>query len=103
MNSWLLAIIIGAACGLVIGVKIARDSNREQPVLGGLLAQVFHYLACAGLTGMPPFIIAGIIVGLSFLKLFGTAVGFLAVTGMLLLIYAAVEPSQSQSAPTRHT
>lgn len=89
--SWLLAVVIGAACGLVIGIKIARESNKKQPVLGGLPAQIFHYLACAGLTGMLPFIIAGIIVGLSFWALFGTALGFLALTGLFLVIHALFE------------
>jgi len=91
MSEWLIAILIGAAIGLALGVKIARDSNAKQPVRGGALAQVFHYLACAGLSGMLPFIITGIIVGLPFLKLFGTAVGFLAITGAFLLIHAGAE------------
>ncbi len=91
MTEWVIAVLIGVAIGLVIGVKIARDSNARQPVLGGVPAQVFHYLACAGLTGMLPFIIAGIVVGLSFLALFGTALGFLALTGVFLLVHAGFE------------
>lgn len=99
MNDWLIAILIGAAIGLALGVKIARDSNAKQPVRGGALAGVFHYLACAGLSGMLPFIIAGIIVGLPFLKLFGTAVGFLAATAAFLLVHAGAERA---SLPTAH-
>ena len=91
MSDWLVAIIVGVAFGLVLGVKIARDSNAKQPVQGGPLARVFHYLACAGLTGMVPFIVAGIVVGLPFVKLFGTAVGFLALTGLFLLVSATLE------------
>ena len=98
MSEWLIAIIIGAAFGLVIGVKIARDSNAKEPVQGGPLAQTFHYLACSGLTGMLPFIITGIIVGLPFIKLFGTAVGFLAVTAIFLLVHASIERSVTPSA-----
>lgn len=91
MTHWLIAVIIGLAIGLAIGVRIARESSRKQPITGGLLAKMFHYLACAGLSTMLPFIIVGIIAGLSFLALFGTAVGFLAVTGLCLLIYAGFE------------
>jgi hypothetical protein len=40
---------------------------------------------------MLPFIIAGIVIGLPFLALFGTAVGFLALTGVSLLVYATVD------------
>jgi hypothetical protein len=91
MSDWLIAVLIGAALGLLIGIKIARDSNARQPVRGGALAQTFHYLACSGLTGMLPFIITGIIVGLPALLLFGTAVGFLALTAVFLLLDAAIE------------
>ncbi len=97
MTEWVIAVLIGATIGLVIGVKIARDSNARQPVRGGVLAQVFHYLACAGLTGMLPFIITGIVVGLSFLALFGTAVGFLALTGVFLLAHAGFERTGGSS------
>ena len=100
MEHWVIAVVIGAAFGLMIGVKIARDSHRKQPVQGSI-AQVFHYLACAGLASMLPFIIAGIVVGLRFLALFGTAVGFLALTAVFLLVYAGFErasgtPSEAQ-------
>jgi hypothetical protein len=79
----------------VLGIKIARDSNKKQPVRGGVAAQVIHYLACSGLTGMLPFVIAGLIVGLPFLVLFGTAIGFLVMTGVFLLLLAAFERTKS--------
>lgn len=91
MSDWLIAVLIGAAFGLVIGIKIARDSNAKLAVVGGPLAQVFHYLASASLTGMLPYIITGLIVGLSFLTLFGTAIGFLALTALFLLLYGLIE------------
>jgi ABC-type Fe3+ transport system permease subunit len=91
MNDWLIAVLIGIVLGLVLGVRIARESNAKQPVHGGMLAQVFHYLACAGLSGMLPFIIAGIVVGLPFVQLFGTAVGFLTLTALFLLVHAGTE------------
>jgi len=91
MNDWLIAVLIGLAIGLLLGIKIARDSHRKQPVLGGILAQVFHYLACASMTTMLPFIITGIVVGLSFFKLFGTAVLFLAFTAIFLLVDVLLE------------
>lgn len=97
MNEWLIAILIGVVLGLVLGVKIARDSHAKLAVKGGPLAQVFHYLASASLTGMPLYILTGIIVGLSFLKLFGTAVGFLVVTAVCLLIYAGIERTTVQT------
>jgi len=102
MQDWLIAFVIGVGFGVVIGIKIARDSNKKVPVRGGVLAQTFHYLACASLTGMLPFIIAGLIVGRAFLALFGTALGFLAVTAVMLLIYAVIERKAPEGKKASH-
>ncbi len=100
MVNWLIAVTIGAAFGVVLGVKIARDSNAKLSVQGGAPAQLFHYLASASLSALLPYIIAGVVVGLSFLALVGTAVGFVALTGLFLLLYAAFErKTQASSAP----
>ena len=93
MHNWLIAVVIGAVLGALIGIRIARSSNAKQPVQGGLPAQVFHYFACAGFSSTVPFVITGLVVGLSFWALFGTAVGFLALTAIFLLIYAGFERS----------
>jgi ABC-type Fe3+ transport system permease subunit len=99
MENWAIAVLIGAAFGMVIGIGIARDSHRKQPVQGSI-ARIFHYLACAGLASMLPFIVAGIVFGLRFLVLFGTAVGWLALTAIFLLVYAGFEQaSGTLSAP----
>lgn len=91
MSAWLTALLIGAAIGLLVGVKVARDSNAKEKVRGGAVAGAFHYLACAGMSTTIPFIVAGIVAGLPFLKLFGTAVGILAATFVFLLAYAVRE------------
>jgi hypothetical protein len=91
MGDWLVAVGIGVVLGLAQGILIAREANRRAPVVGGTPGQVLHYLACSGLASTLPFVIAGLIVGLRFVVLFGTAVGFLVVTFGLLVAYAAVE------------
>ena len=101
MNDWLIAVFIGSVIGLLLGVKIARDSHARQPVKGGKLAQTFHYLACAGITGVLPFVITGVVVGLPFLYLFGTAVGFLALTAAFLLLDVVVERSDGTPSAAR--
>jgi len=95
MSDWLWAVIIGVAFGLVIGVKLARDSKRKQGLRGGAVSEVLHMLACAGVASVLPFIIAGIVLGLPFLTLLGTGVGFLAFVALALLAFAALE----QAAP----
>jgi hypothetical protein len=101
MSDWLIAVFVGALCGLVLGIKIARDSNKKQPVKGGPLAQTFHYLACAGITAVLPFVITGLVVGLPFVQLFGTAVGFLALTAAFLLLDVVVERSAGTPSAAR--
>ncbi len=96
MHNWLIAVAIGIVLGALIGIRTAHSSNARQPVEGGLPAQVFHYFACAGFSSTVPFVIAGLVVGLSFWALFGTAVGFLALTAIFLLIYAGFERSRSR-------
>ncbi|NDJ75261.1 MAG: hypothetical protein GYB65_03290 [Chloroflexi bacterium] len=95
MSDWLIVVLIGAACGVLLGIKVARDSRTKETVRGGTGADVFHYLASASMSSTLPFIIAGIVVGLRFVVLFGTAVGFLALTMTWLLLYASIE----QNAP----
>jgi hypothetical protein len=91
MSDWMAALLIGAAVGLLVGIKIARDSHAKERVRGGTAASAFHYLACAGMSTTIPFIFAGIVAGLPFVRLFGTAVGILVVTFAFLLGYAASE------------
>lgn len=95
MSDWLLAVIIGLALGLAIGAKLARDSKRKQGLRGGSASEALHYLACAGVASVFPFVLAGAVLGLPFLTLLGTGVGLLALVGLLLLAFAALE----QAAP----
>lgn len=101
MEDWLLAVLIGVAVGFVLGIKIARDSNKKQPVRGGSVAQTLHYLACAGMSSVLPFVLAGIILGVKFLALFATGLGLLAVTMTLLLIEAMIERGAPAPPPDR--
>jgi hypothetical protein len=66
MSNWLVAVLIGAVFGLVIGIRIARASDSKQPVRGGLVGHGLHYLACAGMSSTVPFIVAGVVIGLAF-------------------------------------
>jgi len=91
VSDWLLAVLIGAAFGLAIGVRLARDSKQKQGLRGGAASEVLHYLACAGIASVLPFVIAGLALGLRFLTLVGTGVGFLAFVALVLLAFATVE------------
>src|SRR5690606_35488099 len=102
MSDWWLAVIIGLAFGLAIGVKLARDSKKKQGLRGGAASEALYFLACAGIASVFPFILAGIVLRLPFLTLLGTGVGFLAVVALTLLIFVALEqsaPPQPASTP----
>ncbi len=101
MGEWLLALLIGVIIGLVLGVKIAQDSNKEQPVRGGSIAQTFHYLACSFMASVLPFVLTGVILGMKFLVLFGTGVGLLVLTGLCLLLEASIERGAKAPPPDR--
>ena len=95
MSDWLLSVLIGIALGLAIGVKLAQASKEKQGLRGGAASEALHTLACAGIASVLPFALAGIALGLPFLTLLGTGVGFLAIVALALLAFAALE----QAAP----
>ncbi len=97
MSDWMTAVLIGGCIGAVLGAGIARYSLKELRIQGGPVAQVLHYLACALFGSSTPFIITAIVVGLPFLMMFGTAVGFIATAGLMVYLYGIVE-SQAQIA-----
>ncbi|WP_119065776.1 hypothetical protein [Aggregatilinea lenta] len=101
MGNWLLAVLIGVVIGLALGIKIAQDSNNKQPVRGGAVAQTLHYLACAAMMSVLPFIITGIIVGLKFVVLLSTGVGLMVLTGAFLLLEASIERGATAPPPDR--
>lgn len=91
MGDWWTAVLVGAAFGLVMGLWISRDSNKKQAVVGGGLPRALHYLACSAMPSVLPFVITGIILGLPFLYLIGTGLGFLALAFALLIALAVLE------------
>jgi len=95
VSDWPLAVLIGIALGLAIGVRLARDSKKQQGLRGGAASEALHTLACVGIASVFPFIVAGVVLGLPFLTLLGTGVGFLAIVALALLAFAALE----QAAP----
>ncbi|MCB9437501.1 MAG: hypothetical protein H6673_10995 [Anaerolineales bacterium] len=88
---WSTAVLIGMAFGAVIGLYLRQQSLKEKKLYGGLFAEIFHYLACAMLGSMTPFIITAIVSGMRFLTMFGTAVGFLALGAVMVAVYGVFE------------
>lgn len=97
MSDWMTAVVIGGVIGAVLGIGLARYSLKKLGIQGGLVAHSLHYLACAFFGSSTPFIITAIIVGVPFLTMFGTALGFIATAGLMTFLYGVAE-SQAQPA-----
>jgi hypothetical protein len=91
MQDWLLAVIIGVACGALIASKLASRSEKEMPIRGVGQTRLLHYVACTFAGSSTPFVISSIILGVPFLTMFLTALSFLGLGFLTLLGYASQE------------
>jgi len=57
-----IAILVGIAFGLVVGVFTARSSVNRDPIYGDSGARVFHYLTASLSTGAPIAVLPGLFV-----------------------------------------
>jgi ABC-type Fe3+ transport system permease subunit len=87
----LIALVIGIACGLLIGRRLAERSIKEDAIYGGNQAKLFHWLACVAFTGGVPAGLTDIILGRNVLAGVLLALCFIGVSFAALLIFAALE------------
>ena len=91
MEIALQAFLIGIAFGLAGGWYIARVSHRRDRVRGGLPAQFFHVLAASAFISSLPGTLAALLLGGGLITAVPLAFGFVGLSLLLLLIYAAFE------------
>jgi hypothetical protein len=92
MPIWANAVLIGLIVGLIFGMFVARKSNAEKPVQGGRLGKALHYLgASLFVSTAPTVLVAGVVYHYPLLRNLLLAVGMLASSAVVLLLYAAVE------------
>lgn len=101
MNPLLLIVLIGAVVGAALGVYVRGASAKQDPIHGGLLAHIFHYLGAVGFSGALPAVLVSIFVfHASLVQTIATAFGFITVSFAALLLYAAFErPARPQQMP----
>jgi hypothetical protein len=104
MPNWLIALLVGGAFGLIMGVFIARKSAKEKSIQGGTLASVFHYLGASAFVAVAPTVLVGsFLYKLHFFPrlIRGIGLGFslLAVAAVFLILYAIFETQATQSQP----
>lgn len=86
-------LLIGAVIGLLLGVLMARESQRRQPVRGGLLAQLFHYLGSAAYSALIPAILVAILAEMPILRVMATGLSFGVTAWLSLFLYGLFESS----------
>jgi len=85
------AILIGLACGAVLGALTARSSNRRDRVYGGALAHLFHYLGAAFFVSALPGVLATIALGQGIVRAVAVGVGFVLLSLAMLFVHALFE------------
>ena len=93
---WMYVIATGIVVGLILGIFMRRESQKRQPVRGGMGAEFFHYLAASGISGLVPAIFIALFSELNFLRIVGTGLIFQAITLSMLVMYSVFE---SQAPP----
>ncbi len=108
LPTWVIALLIGGVIGLIMGVFVARKSAKEQPIKGGPLASLFHYLASSAFVGIAPTVLVGAILYRAhffprLIQGIGLGLSLLVTAAVFMLLYAAFEaPSeQSQAQPDK--
>lgn len=102
MGIELKALLIGLGFAAVLGVLVARSSNRREKIYGGVVAQVFHYIGGGLFAATPIVVIVSLVLHGGFALAFPMAVGFLAASYAALVLFAIIEnPAYKQALAKR--
>ena len=91
MDKAQIALLIGLGFALILGYLTARGSQRREPIYGGRLAQILHYIGAAGVTGILPVVLASLILRGGFALAFPLALSFMGTSLVALLLFALIE------------
>lgn len=87
-----------AAAGLILGSLTARSSHRRDPVIGGLPAQVFHWLSAVAFVAILPSVLTGLILGVIHFAI-PIAIGMLFASMAAAGLYAVFELPARKARP----
>jgi hypothetical protein len=97
MNNELLVWGITVGFALIFGPLVARSSMRRDTVHGGIVAQIFHALACVVMMMVLPLILGSIFIGHNAGYGIIVAFGLFAICGVLLTIFAIFEKAPREA------
>lgn len=102
MDNVTLMVGFALLMAVVGGYFVSRESEEFEPVRGGGASQVAHFLACAGMSGIPAALLVMLIVTIftagNLVEQFVlyVVVSLMVVLGSLL-VYAVLEPADGSS------
>ncbi len=91
MNSELLTLIVGVVLAVVLGFFTARSSHRREPIYGGLMAKVFHYIGAGLFVAIAPTVLISALILKTGHLIIPLVLGFAASSYIALLIHAIFE------------
>ena len=97
MPTWLTALLIGGAIGLIGGYYIARKSAATKPITGGSIAYICNYIASVAISAVAPTLLIGslflhIKIGGEFLLAVGLTL--LSVVALIIFGYLETQPTK---------
>jgi ABC-type sulfate transport system permease component len=98
MDNAQIAILIGLVSAVVLGFFTARSSARREAIHGGPLAELFHFIGAAGVTGILPMVLASLILRQGFELAFPLALSFMGTSLIALVLFAIVEMPAREAA-----
>jgi len=90
-EKWFTIWLIAIAIGLVMGYFLRQESIKRKPIHGGMVAQLFHYIAATMICSIIPWAIIGLLGGLHLAWLFPVGITFPLSTLALLMVYGIFE------------
>lgn len=86
-------IIIGLVVfGLSVGILTARSSNRREVIRGGVMAQIFNYIACSLWTVVTPTVLISVLVlHVPILQALGIGFALVGCAFLSTMVYAVFE------------
>jgi hypothetical protein len=85
------ALTVGMILGGIFAIYVARKSNREAKIYGGVLAQVFHYLGALGFCMTLPTVLTVLLLHGGFGLAFPLGIGCVVAAFIALLVFALIE------------
>lgn len=101
MDSQQIALLVGIVVAVVLGVPTARSSAHREPLYGGMLPGLFHYVACCAIAGLP-FAVLGTVFTAGLWSAIQVAITFLLVMYTSLFLFAATEHAARAQALAVH-